>query len=153
MHYEVYSQKSFIIRDEMEGHEAVLRKIGARWNARLKSGKDKGWLISQSKQKELDEFFEMLEKIGGMQKHAKPRQEQDKYHRAVSDTESDIDDELVAEYCKRFAKSPSQGTPYPSDDEECYESVENDSGAVQHEETKEEKIARLKKQLEELEKN
>lgn len=152
MRYEIYSQNSFIIRDEMKGHETVLRKIGARWNPNLKKGTDKGWLISRKKQKELDDFFQNIEKISGMKQHAKPRQEQDKYHRAVSDTESDIDDELVAEYCKRFAKSPSQGTPYASDDDECYESVDN-GGAVTHEETKEEKIARLRKQLEELEKN
>lgn len=97
--YEKYNDKSLHVKGDKDKYSAIIKKLGGRWNGRLKKGA--GWLVPINKEEELkalirdlfpkkDETEAELETI---QTSAKSRKEQKKYHRAVSRPTSESEDE------------------------------------------------------------
>ena len=102
--YEPYNKKSFAVRGDREKYGNVIRKLGGRWNIRLKNGP--GWTVPTEKENELKKLINdftsnTTENLGDtddpkdkeierIKNNAKSRKDQYKYHRAVSeDSEND----------------------------------------------------------------
>ena len=49
--YELYNKRSFVVRGDREKYGTIIRKLGGRWNARLKNGP--GWTVPLEKEEEL----------------------------------------------------------------------------------------------------
>jgi hypothetical protein len=112
--YEIFTDKSLIVHGDRVKYSEAIKRMGGRWNPRCKFGA--GWLLPREKEGELKAFIESnknqpvvtqvqtnpqptkgsrsessapLKGIDLIKSRTKSRKEQKKYHRAVSDTESD----------------------------------------------------------------
>ena len=80
--YDVYTHDTLAVHGNKKLYHTLIKSIGGRWSSRLKIG-GPGWIVPRDKQKELDDII-MTHKFSVMEKNAKPRQEQKRYHRSVS---------------------------------------------------------------------
>jgi len=154
--YKLHNNKlKWFLSTDYDDYKIQLRQMkGIRYNT-LKCGS--GWLFPHDKENDLKIFCDSLpllnsaiskeEQLTRMEKNAKPRKKQHKYHRANSDSENDND---VIQYYKKFSKSPVKSTPPLSDHE-----GESDDSPITTEKYNmlEKQIEELKKQLETIHKN
>jgi hypothetical protein len=127
--YDVYSYDTLAVHGDKKAYHKLIKSLGGRWSSRLKLG-GPGWLLPRDKEDELKDII-MSQRFSTMQRNAKPRQEQKKYHRSVSGgkhqpeelpapqeekveetsleevfQEDKIDPEVVNHY-KKYSQSPS----------------------------------------------
>ena len=108
--YTSYNKKSLLVHGDREKYGNKLKEIGGRWNTRVKGGP--GWTVPSSREGDLKRLIVSLqkeEKVEIMRSHAKPVREQKKYHRAVSesDTESDFFDSEEEKESERESEKES----------------------------------------------
>lgn len=108
--YEKYNDKSLHVKGDKDKYSAIIKKLGGRWNGRLKKGA--GWLVPIDKEEELKSLIRDLfpqkdeteAELETIQTSAKSRKEQKKYHRAVSrpTSESEEDEEVKQEKTEKL---------------------------------------------------
>jgi len=81
--YEIYSHDTLAVFGDKRSYHKLMKSLGGRWNSKLKIGSGAGWILPREKQTELDEII-MTQKFSVMERNARPRQSQRKYHRSVS---------------------------------------------------------------------
>jgi hypothetical protein len=130
-----YTKNRFIVRGDKQLYDKLLKSVTrkARWNSRIPN-EEPGWVVPNEFRKEVDKLVETL-KLADMEKRAKPRQQQKKYHRAVSDEDTDsqgedgedgedgniLSEEIgapVIDYYKSFAETPNVKIPSYSQEED-----------------------------------
>jgi hypothetical protein len=107
LQYKVYNRTSLYVTGDREKYAEVIKKLGGRWNNKLKP--NPGWTVPIAKEEELKNLINGLasgapqttpvpssgtrdakdEEIERIQQHAKSRKAQHKYHRAVSESEDE----------------------------------------------------------------
>ena len=122
--YEEYTNKSLLVRGSEEKYGSVLKTLGARRHNKVKNGPP-GWLISKDKEEQLKKLIEgvsiqevsvnetksiVSKRMGktkmetvpenttnleDIEKNIKSRKGQKKYHRAVSNKESDDETQIT----------------------------------------------------------
>lgn len=80
--YDIYTHDTLAVHGDKKMYHKLIKSIGGRWSSRLKIG-GPGWIVPRDKQGELDEII-MSYKFSSMQKNAKSRVDQKRYHRSVS---------------------------------------------------------------------
>ncbi len=88
--YKSYNDKSFAVRGDRAVHDHLLKKIGARWNSRMKGGE--GWMVNKADEEALIAViadYTKSQRLDEIANSARSRKGQDKYHRGESDGESD----------------------------------------------------------------
>ena len=93
--YEKFNKDKLAVRGDKELYGKLIKKMGGRWNSRLKGGE--GWFVpieNEDKIKQLIETVNKGESIANLKAGAKSRKEQNKYRRAVSPSNSDHDSEF-----------------------------------------------------------
>lgn len=157
--YEEYTDKSFLVRGSEEKYGHILKTLGARRHNKVKVGPP-GWLIPKDKEDALKKLIEgvsipeitnietkkIVEKRMGrtkietipedvttlevIEKNIKSRKGQKKYHRAVSNKESDDEDETnnikndtisIQETTKPLTRKPSNKVKDSSIEEKALE--------------------------------
>ena len=85
--YEKYKNR-LLVRGEKEKYKSCMKKLEGRWYENLK-GKS-GWSLPDYKEKQLMEIIEdsnAENSLSNIKSQARPRKEQNKYHRAISEDE------------------------------------------------------------------
>lgn len=128
--YDIYTHDTLAVHGDKKMYHKLIKSIGGRWSSRLKIG-GPGWIVPRDKQHELDEII-MSYKFSSMEKNAKSRQEQHKYHRSVScgkHTDNDIPTTTAQENT-----TPVQDKPYEEEKtlEEMYQKHDMDSKVLNH---------------------
>ncbi len=88
--YAPYNKKSLLVHGDREKYGTKIKEVGGRWNNRVKGGP--GWTVPVENEKDLKKLILDLkkeERLETMSNRAKPNKEQKRYHRAVSDPESE----------------------------------------------------------------
>ena len=134
-----------IVYGDYDKFKTIMKKIGARWNSKLKSEHgSKGWTISTQREEQLIKLCEsfktdeedqpketLLEKF---RQNVKSRKNQTKLHRATSPLQPNH----PLNYYKKYAKSPKFKSPelssvpssYVSEDEESEPGLPNPDNFV-----------------------
>ena len=74
-----------VLADKNTQHKSFLKYLNAFW-----SEDNNGWMLSKIKEKELKDFI-ASQKLQKISSDIKSRKAQDKYHREISESESDVD--------------------------------------------------------------
>ena len=93
--YEPYNHKSLVIRGDRSKYGTMIKNLGGRWNPKLLKG-GVGWTFPKAREGELKKMIESIKQdkqMNEMKSHAKTRKGQLKYHRAISEEESESEDE------------------------------------------------------------
>jgi hypothetical protein len=93
--------------------------LGGQWNHRLK-GKRRGWIFPKALKDQVLahlDTFSKKDQLVGIETHMKSRHEQDKYHRAVSDSEEEEEVKNMVSYCEQFSRPPPQADEGTKDDD------------------------------------
>jgi hypothetical protein len=89
--YEVYNATSLKVVGDRAKFGKIVKQLGGRWNSRLKNGA--GWTVPKSKEQELKKIIDdndpKVKQLEEIATHAVSRKNQSKYHRAISETESE----------------------------------------------------------------
>lgn len=92
--YKVYNKTRLVVRGDKSKYGGIISNLGGRWYGKLKDGP--GWTISRDKEPELKKLTKVVQEdknLNNMKTSAKSRKNQKKYHRAISEKESDEDKE------------------------------------------------------------
>lgn len=136
--YDIYSYDTLAVHGNKKKYHGMMKSLGGRWSSRLKIGDENGWIVPREKQGELDEII-MSQKFAKMERNAKPKNSQEKYHRAQSGSKhlpkevelpKEVKEEVkedeksleeifqkkpveseVLKHYKKFSKSPSPSPP------------------------------------------
>jgi len=129
--YEVYNKNSFVVRGDRATYGTLMKKIGGRWNSRLNP--TPGWTILKTKEDDLKKLLQSLsnsptKELEKIESGVKSRKEQNKYHRAVSESKDSDDesDHSKADHSKKEinkAESPSSSEGEPAPEKEKEKSV------------------------------
>ena len=63
IYLENYSEKSFVILGDTKPHKEHLKKLGGKWNSRLKDGK-MGWVFTMSKKELIEKYITNYKETG-----------------------------------------------------------------------------------------
>ena len=84
--YKFFDKKNLLVlADKNTQHKSFLKYLNAFW-----SEDNNGWMLSKIKEKELKDFI-ASQKLQKISSDIKSRKAQDKYHREISESESDVD--------------------------------------------------------------
>jgi hypothetical protein len=85
IYYKNLDKNSLIVYCDKDKYKDHMKKIDAHWNGT-------SWIVDRKKEKEVKKLISTL-KIEDLSNHAKSRKEQNKYHRAVSESEDSEDED------------------------------------------------------------
>ena len=63
IYIEDYSEKSFVVLGDTKPHKEHIKKLGGKWNSRLKDGK-MGWIFPMSKKEYVEKYIKNFKKTG-----------------------------------------------------------------------------------------
>ncbi len=132
--YEPYNHKSLVIRGDRSKYGTMIKNLGGRWNPKLLKG-GVGWTFPKSREGELKKMIESIKQdkqLSEMKNHAKSRKGQLKYHRAISEEESESEEDENDEESE-------------NDDKEEEESEESEEGEESEESDTDQRFEKLKK--------
>ena len=66
--YEVYNDKSFVVRGNKDKYSILMKKCKARWNPRLKQGA--GWIVNKEYENEIKNIIQSLVKVEAPQQQS-----------------------------------------------------------------------------------
>jgi hypothetical protein len=104
----------------------MIKNLGGRWNPRLLEG-GAGWTFPRSREVELKNLIETLKQdkqLSEMKNHAKSRRGQHKYHRAISEDESESDVEEEKETNEEEKQNEDEISNESDESDESNESEE-----------------------------
>lgn len=121
LRYDIYNPEKLVVFGDKKQYHSVLKRIGARWSTKLQFNLGSGWLVPRNRQADLDKII-LDDKLNDMERHARSRHDQRKYHRAVSASDeqhqrpkiASPEQEQVSSICKRYSRSPAHGPPPPT---------------------------------------
>ena len=145
--YAPYNKKSLVIRGDRNKYGTMIKNLGGRWNPKLLEG-GVGWIFPRSREVELKKLIDSLnqDKLSEMKNHAKSRKGQLKYHRAISEEESESEDDEESE-------NDDEGEKEESESEADEENEENEESQESENNERFEKLRKKKhKKVESLEK-
>jgi len=117
--YEPYSKKSLAVRGDRQKFGDIIKKLGGRWNPRMKGGA--GWNIDISREPEIKKLVESMT-LKDAASHKKSRTSQHKYHREISESE----DESERSETTETEDSPAESAEN-SEDEASQQEASDDS--------------------------
>lgn len=127
LRYHNYDYGSLVVFGEKKRYHSFMKKLGGRWSSKLKYDLGEGWIIPDSKREQLDQLILDFQ-FQDMEKNARSRHDQRKYHRAVSASSEEHPKPKIAsplredhvpeppsleEVCKRYSRSPAKSPPPP----------------------------------------
>jgi len=63
IHIENYTEKSFVVLGDTKPHKDNIKKLGGKWNSRLRDNK-MGWIFPMSKKESVEEYINDFKKTG-----------------------------------------------------------------------------------------
>ena len=63
IHIENYTEKSFVVLGDTKPHKDNIKKLGGKWNSRLRDNK-MGWIFPMSKKESVEEYISDFKKTG-----------------------------------------------------------------------------------------
>ena len=63
IHIENYTEKSFVVLGDTKPHKDNIKKLGGKWNSRLRDNK-MGWIFPMSKKELVEEYINDFKKTG-----------------------------------------------------------------------------------------
>jgi hypothetical protein len=63
IHIENYTEKSFVVLGDTKPHKDNIKKLGGKWNSRLRDNK-MGWIFPMSKKESVEEYISDFQKSG-----------------------------------------------------------------------------------------
>ena len=63
IHIENYTEKSFVVLGDIKPHKDNIKKLGGKWNNRLRDNK-MGWIFPMSKKESVEEYISDFKKTG-----------------------------------------------------------------------------------------
>lgn len=63
IHIEDYTEKSFVVLGDTKPHKDNIKKLGGKWNSRLRDNK-MGWIFPMSKKESVEEYISDFHKTG-----------------------------------------------------------------------------------------
>ena len=87
--YEVYNDKSFVVRGDRDKYGILLKKCHGRWNSRLKQGS--GWIVSKEYEQELKNIIESINNS----KNNIPEKPKDDSFKSISSDENQVEPEKI----------------------------------------------------------
>lgn len=63
IYIEDYTEKSFVVLGDTKPHKDNIKKLGGKWNSRLRDNK-MGWIFSMSKKDSVEEYISDFQKTG-----------------------------------------------------------------------------------------
>ena len=63
IHIENYTEKSFVVLGDTKPHKDNIKKLGGKWNSRLRDNK-MGWIFPMSKKESVEEYISDFHKTG-----------------------------------------------------------------------------------------
>lgn len=63
IHIENYTEKSFVVLGDTKPHKDNIKKLGGKWNSRLRDNK-MGWIFPMSKKESVEEYIRDFQKTG-----------------------------------------------------------------------------------------
>ena len=63
IHIEDYTEKSFVVLGDTKPHKDNIKKLGGKWNSRLRDNK-MGWIFPMSKKESVEEYISDFQKTG-----------------------------------------------------------------------------------------
>ena len=107
--YEKYNKEKLSVRGDKDTYQNFVKKLGGRWNPRMKGGT--GWLVPINQEQNLRLFIEKLhlkeQALLQIEQHSKDRApEQHKYHREVSGEEGRSSNSEYSDSEKEFEMDP-----------------------------------------------
>ena len=118
LQYEIYNKDRFAVRGDRDTYQAVMKRLGGRWNPRMRGGE--GWLVPIDRENELEDL------VNG----ASTRSTRKRYHREQSagETESEEendDDEQVSHEDSEDSDDSEDGRNDIADDSDGQESEDD----------------------------
>jgi len=65
IYIENYSEKSFVVLGETKPHKENIKKLGGKWNSRLRNNK-MGWIFPMSKRDSVEKYINTFKKTGNI---------------------------------------------------------------------------------------
>ena len=65
IYIENYSEKSFVVLGETKPHKENIKKLGGKWNSRLRNNK-MGWIFPMSKRDPVEKYINTFKKTGNI---------------------------------------------------------------------------------------
>jgi hypothetical protein len=63
IHIQNYTEKSFVVLGDTKPHKDNIKKLGGKWNSRLRDNK-MGWIFPMSKKESVEEYISDFHKTG-----------------------------------------------------------------------------------------
>jgi hypothetical protein len=95
--YEVYNDKSFVVRGDRDKYGIILKKCNGRWNPRLKQGA--GWIVGKQYENEIKNIIQSLSKTDTDRAKNNPITNED-HSKTSTDTESEVDETIHQQIVK-----------------------------------------------------
>lgn len=123
LRYHNYDYGSLVVFGDKKRFGSYMKKLKGRWSSKLKYDLGAGWIVPESKREELDRLILEFQ-FQDMEKNARSRHDQRKYHRAVSASSDEHPKAKIGSPLQQPAPEPApepepeQSLP-PSLDEVC----------------------------------
>ena len=121
-----YSERSFVVRgEETKKYKEDLKKLGGRWNPRLKGGA--GWIFSNKKEKAVNDFIMSVDYVEEKVEESTLTDSEEKEDIRVSDSDSEEEFIIRRRRRRNIIEDSESDTDEESDDEADIEEEEEDS--------------------------